>query len=259
MIDSELQAQYRAQYNPDGSLLRKGQLRMLDILKCVDSICRKYNIPYWLSSGTLLGAVRHGGFIPWDDDLDIEMLREDYNKLLPILKNELPSDYILQDNKNENFYPHLFVKVRDLKSEIKESDKFSFKYQGVFIDIFPLEKSFYSLFYISSKLYNIFCYRFCNVKKVFKFNLYVLNHVIFPIFRFISKFNNSQTLRHTYGMNFFKERKKNEIFPLVEIQFEDSFFFAPNNYEAYLTRMFGEYMKIPTNKVFHGSIKWITD
>lgn len=65
----------RQRYNPDGSLLRRQQMRMLHILVEVDKICQRHNIRYWLSSGTLIGAVRHGGFIPWDDDLDIEMMR----------------------------------------------------------------------------------------------------------------------------------------------------------------------------------------
>lgn len=257
MISEKLQTQLREQYNPDGSLLRKGQLRMLEILKCVDKICRKHNIPYWLSSGTLLGAVRHGGFIPWDDDLDIEMLRKDYIKLLPILKKELPSQYLLQDSNTEEFYPHLFVKIRDKNSKIIEPGKFSFKHQGVFIDIFSLEKSFYPLFYLSSKLYNNLCYRFSHKKKFFQLNLFILNHFVFPIFRLISKLNSTTTLRHTYGMNYFKERKITEIFPLIEIPFEDSFFFAPANYDIYLSRMFGDYMKIPHNKIYHGNIEWI--
>ena len=83
-MDSEL----RKRFNPDGSLLRRQQLRMLELLEVIDVICRKHQIPYWLSSGTLIGAARHKGFIPWDDDLDIEMLRSDYLRLLKVfLKN----------------------------------------------------------------------------------------------------------------------------------------------------------------------------
>ena len=80
----------RARFNPDGSLLRRQQLRMLDILLEVDKICKKHDIRYWLSSGTLIGAMRHDGFIPWDDDLDIEMLRSDYVRLMKVLPSELP-------------------------------------------------------------------------------------------------------------------------------------------------------------------------
>lgn len=73
MLDKATQEQLRVKYNPDGSLLRNAQLRMLEILIDFDRVCRKHDIKYWLSSGTLLGAVRHGGFIPWDDDLDVDL------------------------------------------------------------------------------------------------------------------------------------------------------------------------------------------
>ena len=81
MIDIDIQQQLREQYNPDGSQLRLLQLRILDILKEFDAICKKYNIPYWLDSGTLLGAARHGGFIPWDDDIDVCILKKDQKRL----------------------------------------------------------------------------------------------------------------------------------------------------------------------------------
>ena len=76
MITDTLQNELRERYNPDGSILRKQQLRMLEMLQYIDFVCKKHNIRYWLCSGTLLGAVRHGGFIPWDDDVDIEMLND---------------------------------------------------------------------------------------------------------------------------------------------------------------------------------------
>ena len=83
-MDNNLKQELRERFNPDGSLLRRQQLRMLELLEAVDLVCKKYDIPYWLSSGTLIGAVRHQGFIPWDDDLDIEMLREDYLRLMKV-------------------------------------------------------------------------------------------------------------------------------------------------------------------------------
>ena len=85
MVNAQTQDILRQRYNPDNSQLRALQIRMLEILICIDQICQEHDIPYWLGSGTLLGAVRHGGFIPWDDDIDIELLRADYLKLIKIL------------------------------------------------------------------------------------------------------------------------------------------------------------------------------
>lgn len=260
MISEELQAQLRAQYNPDGSLLRKGQLRMLEILKCVDAICRKHNIPYWLSSGTLLGAVRHGGFIPWDDDLDIEMLRKDYLKLLPILREELPDNFVLQDDVTEKgTYPYLFAKVRDKNSQIKENSIYKFKNEGLFIDIFILESSPFLLYRISAKLYDNLCFRKYENQVVFNRNRFILRKIIFPFFRLFSLFSRSKILRHTLGVAFKRERRRDEIFPLAEMNFEGQLFFVPNNTSSYLKRMFGEYMTLPNNDQIscHGNIKYV--
>ena len=92
---TEMNEELRKRFNPEGSMLRRQQMRMLEILLEVDRICKKHDIPYWLSSGTLIGAMRHDGFIPWDDDLDIEMLRSDYLRLMEVLPKELP-DWLIK-------------------------------------------------------------------------------------------------------------------------------------------------------------------
>src|SRR5690554_697940 len=88
-----------ASYNPEGSTLRKAQIRLLDILIEFDRICRKHGIDYFISGGTCLGAVRHGGFIPWDDDIDIDVWHADYQKLEEALQAELPGWIKLQNAK----------------------------------------------------------------------------------------------------------------------------------------------------------------
>ena len=87
-------------YNPEGSELRRMQRKMLEILDAFDAICRKHSINYWLACGTLLGARRHGGFIPWDDDLDVTILLSDYKKLVSVLKEELPRQFKTSDQGN---------------------------------------------------------------------------------------------------------------------------------------------------------------
>ena len=145
-MDSEL----RKRFNPDGSLLRRQQLRMLELLEVIDVICRKHQIPYWLSSGTLIGAARHKGFIPWDDDLDIEMLRSDYLRLLKVLPQELPDNLALQTNETDPNYIFIYGKLRDKDSHLEETNSYDriFHYTGIYIDIFPLEKIPYCLAWI---------------------------------------------------------------------------------------------------------------
>src|SRR3954468_16666800 len=99
-------------YNPEGSELRRAQLKMLEILDIFDKICRKHNIKYWLACGTLLGARRHGGFIPWDDDLDVVVLQSDYNKIISVLKAELPENLKLQSRETDEKYWWYFPKIR---------------------------------------------------------------------------------------------------------------------------------------------------
>ena len=109
-----------SRYNGEGTQLRKAQLRMLEILKAVDAICRKHQIDYWLDAGTLLGAVRHKGFIPWDDDIDIAIRREDYPRMREILQQELPENLVFVDwTTDKNFFDACGrVKMRSTHIEV---------------------------------------------------------------------------------------------------------------------------------------------
>jgi lipopolysaccharide cholinephosphotransferase len=144
-----------SKYNGEGTTLRKAQLRMLDILIEVDKIFRKHNIPYWLDFGTLLGAVRHGGFIPWDDDMDITVMRKDYKRLRKILQKELPEQFVFQDETTDKYYPVQFGKVKDRKSIIEEFPPLNkhVKERGLFVDLFLVERGNASILcYCSGKI-----------------------------------------------------------------------------------------------------------
>ena len=119
-------------YQEVKELVRERQIYILDE---VVKICEKHGLIYWLDGGTLLGAVRHKGFIPWDDDIDIGMMREDYEQLIPLLEEELPSDLVVQSRKSDKKYKLPFVKVRDRYSKIEKD----FEFNGIFIDIFPFD------------------------------------------------------------------------------------------------------------------------
>lgn len=255
MIDAIEQKKLRERFNPEGSLLRQHQLRMLDMLKYIDAVCRKNNIKYWLCSGTLIGAVRHGGFIPWDDDVDIEMLKEDYKKLVKVMKNEPQDDYVLQTHETDSNYYYPFAKLRDLHSCIKEnheSDRY-YKYKGCFIDIFIMEPSS-SLFLhkLSVKIQAGLVFRpnliiknriFRNI--YFPVVLFLINNLLFPLLGFISGLAARGQLRHTLGTKFFKARNMEDIFPLATTRFEDTTFFVPYNSDSYLRKIYGEYTCLP--------------
>ena len=122
------------------SQLRKVQIKQLTILKEIDRICKKHHIEYWLDGGTLLGAVRHRGFIPWDDDIDIAMKASDLKQFETIAKKELPTWLFLQNRQTDPYCKEDITKIRDLNSlYIEYSDTFNQPYEmGIFVDIFPM-------------------------------------------------------------------------------------------------------------------------
>ena len=120
--------------------IRKIQLVELDILKEFDRVCKKNDLTYFLDSGTALGAVRHGGFIPWDDDIDVGMPRKDYDRFLKIAKDELSSVYFLQTLETDPKCPVLFAKIRRNGTTYQENNKVGMKmHMGIWIDIFPFD------------------------------------------------------------------------------------------------------------------------
>ena len=255
MIDSKLQAQLRERFNPDGSKLRDMQLKILEILDAVDVICRRNNIPYWLASGTLIGAVRHGGFIPWDDDLDIEILHSDKKRFIEACLRELPEKYKLQCHATDDRYHLSIMKVRDTQTSIAESCNIgakkypvNYKYSGYFIDIFTVEPSRMPLL----KAANVMTKGLLAVKHIVNapnwvVNLfYAVNQSVFALFRFINRvLPESEFCYHTDGSLFKSRRVKKEMTPPVDHIFEGKKYFIPNDADSYLRRIYGDYTQLP--------------
>lgn len=261
MIDVKLQAELRAKFNPDGSELRELQLRMLDILKYIDGVCKEHNITYWLSSGTCLGAVRHGGFIPWDDDVDIEMLEEDYVKFVAIMGLEPSNGYVLQTHLNEPTYIYTFGKVRDFRTIMKEGGDYdnNFKYKGAFVDVFHLEPS-RSL--LAHKIMAPLHWRAINYKQDKRFNIRIkcgilrcIERIVGPLLHKVDASFPGNQLRQSLGSHFKIPRYRNELFPVTCMPFEDTVLPVPGNYDKYLTRLYGDYMRMPNlqNHIPHTS------
>ena len=250
MIDEKIQQALRAKYNPEGSQLRQHQLRMLEMLKYFDELCQKHGIRYWLSSGNCLGLVRHGGFIPWDDDIDVEMLREDYLKLEKVFKET--DDYVLQTWKNDRYYHHPFAKMRDKHSLIVENNvEIPYKYKGVFMDVFIIERAPRSICKICVYLRWKCLLPLYSSKSKLRRALYCFSkHLFFrsiPIVRVLSSWWPQNKHRHTYGVGWLDNtRSVSDIFPLQRAEFDGVEVSVPNNIESYLKNIYGDYMQLPS-------------
>ena len=252
-------------FNPDGSQLRRHQLRMLEILVEIDKICQRHQIPYWLSSGTLLGAIRHNGFIPWDDDLDIEMMQADYLQLMAILPQELPEWLALQTHDTDPNYFYYYAKVRDRRSLIKEENNYDriWKERGIYVDIFPLEKQRMVLHKLSEKtvghMYKIWrtstndhqTIRY--VRTIFDFN----RRCIFPVIKTLNKLIGSGTITFGLGIPYRSPRYAEDIFPLAKHVFEGIAFPVPHDYDHHLRCIYGDYMQLPDLDAIHPHVNHI--
>lgn len=241
----------KARFNPEGSPLRRQQLVMLDMVKELDRICRKHDIPYFLYGGTLLGAIRHNGFIPWDDDLDVGLLRDDYKRLMRVLPGELPPDIVLQTTDTDPNYFYFFAKLRNTHSLLDEGNGWdrAFKYRGIFIDIFPFDKVRLSLqrLRLQSLAYTI--YRKSGGRPVawpmIRSLTWVNRHVSFPLLRAASRLSGGNTLTYDFGIPFHIVYDERDIFPLTTHPFEGIPLSVPGNSHHMLQSQFGDYMQLP--------------
>lgn len=249
--------------------LRQAQLVMLRMFKIIDHICRRHNLRYWMCSGTLLGAIRHKGFIPWDDDLDICMIREDYEQFLSFAKEELPDDLFLQTRETDPLYDYLALpcKIRDKNSLIVSNGIENKTYNmGLFIDIFPADR-----YHLESKELkkekrrkSYFFYLCKGIdselekdnSKLKRFINYFNPFLKFLAKRYLRKsvyyINKNRLLGedcligHGFDTPWRRYFNYNDIFPLKEYTFEGYNFWGPQNADAYLSQLYGKtYMSPP--------------
>ena len=242
----------------------------LKILKHIHEVCTQQGFRYFLVGGTLLGAVRHKGFIPWDDDIDIGMPREDFNKFIDYCaSNELPFK-IVSNKYNEN-YGYLFAKAMDPTTTIIEESGNRYNIDlGVYVDIFPVDGLGDTLDEAISNLNKTRFDRELLVAANWKRFVRSKTRPIYqePIriaFFLMSRFSSFSKLvakiESKYDVKGFDKYKyvgsvcgayrNREIMHIdivseyVELPFEDSFFRCPKEYDRYLTNIYGDYMQLP--------------
>ena len=235
----------------------------LNILSTVADFCEKNNLKYCLAYGTLIGAIRHKGFIPWDDDIDIWMPRDDYIKFIRDFKHPYYRVQAIENTRNWNI---LFAKVDDTRTII---DKEGYIHFGLFIDIFPIDglsndmktaKNFYSQLLPSRTDYHTLFY-FANkplsFKSKFKHNLFTLYAKTLMRLGYISRQVDSLT-RKMQVYNFYESKycdiisgtlenyfESHLFVDIIEAPFEGKQFKIPSNYDLLLRAFYGDYMKLP--------------
>ncbi len=251
MLDSKTQAELRARYNPDGSELRRAQMRMLEMLKFIDAFCKEHGIRYWLAGGTLLGAMRHGGYIPWDDDTDIAMPRQDAERFKHLMLELHPHpDFVLQCHETDSGYYGFWYVLRDLKSEYVQDSNLHRrrKYRGLQVDIFPMESHQNRLLH---RLASTLGYRLVErplLRSVYAnvgYRYQLLTDCLFPAFRAIGRISASDKMSLGPGCPWYYSIATRDIFPLRTAEFEGYPFPVPQDAATYLSIVYGDWCKVP--------------
>jgi len=251
--------------------LHKLHVTLIEILDDFVTICEAHNLQFFITAGTLLGAVRHKGFIPWDDDIDIAMPRKDYELFLDIFEKEPASNYYVLSyrsrDKASDYCKHL-ARFCKSGSVYAESNKAPDSYSGIFIDIWPYDNCVLFFAPVQYKLAKMFS-QLSRMKSGVLSTTNKLSIFFGKIICFLctEKFINSIHKKsyilfnkiNTKHIAFFSGRygikrethKSNEIYPLSKIEFEGKYYYAPKNCDNFLKIIYGNYMKIPAPEEQH--------
>lgn len=284
---------YKDRREEGQTTLRQCQFVQLHLLHVVDAICKEYHLTYFLTGGTLLGAMRHNGFIPWDDDLDIGMPREDYNRFLKIARCELPKDVILYAPSDTLERVISFSKLRDAYSFFGESSMgISLKRQnGIFLDIFPYDEVPCLGNWLERRLVKICKHAYhygralrCSGGRGWLMALfggylaipfYAVHWAIRGLFRALLLILPCKNIYIDLGFTFVFPNSKKALFPLGTHVFEDGEFPVSGDPDTTLREQYGDWRQLPPVEkrqgghsklilpfqtvMVSGAMKWVSD
>lgn len=248
----------------------------LDVLKKIQEICKAHQITYFVAYGSLIGAVRHKGFIPWDDDFDIMMLRPDYDRFCAICNESINGhgDYALMNPDNNKDYPFNISRFCDLRYRMVRDDNEPDAGMGIFIDIYPLDGMGNSIAFMEKVMEPLrdICFRFLSlavsekafvkhhglIKKMVRFPIWALTHLLGKHFfykccNWIASFYSLEKSKYIgcvvwdqliyYPKEYFKKT--------IPILFEGLEVTIPQEYDKVLRVVYGDYMELPPAEQRH--------
>lgn len=246
------------------------QAKVIDILRNFHDFCEANNIDYYIIGGTLIGAVRHGGIIPWDDDIDVGVPRESYERLMAI-GDKIQKPLLLSSYNSDKEYIYSFIKCYDTSTKVTELLNKPFT-RGLWIDVFPLDGTFENKF-LRGGHYG--CLRFLKTLFATKMNAYKpereygLSKILRYLMRFLSFFISSDAIQNTLqkvlkihpysnsrnvgnllGRWGYKEVVDKKIFEEKRLfDFSGISVYGPKGYHEYLMSIYGDYMQLPSIKM----------
>ena len=231
--------------------IKKVQEIMLIMAEYIKNILESHGIPYFITFGTLLGAVRHNGYIPWDDDFDMFLFDETYDFAMEVLRNELPKWIVIQDEKSDPIYWPYWSRARDVNS-IKVAEKWLddnyYKYKGINIDLYRLKtckkkdvnvKILNENLIHYSKKYHLHLLSLDNYERIRK---KIVENIRNEKLKSCSNPEEQVYYFVVYNIN---SLTNSDIFPLKKIMFENVYFWGPNNPDSFLRKIYGDYNKLP--------------
>lgn len=259
--------------------LKKLQHVELEMLKAVDAFCREHGITYFLDGGTCIGAVRHGGFIPWDDDIDLGMMRADYERFVRLFEADPPAGYSIHTVQNTENYAYMFAKVyregtKFLAQEALDAgldsciylDVFAYDYVDPALSDADLSKCISRAMFWQRVMYLYYTANpaiqptesFRSLKRVACRVAHGLVRLLFSPAAIAANYNkyvkrlsrggSSEKSDRICCVQDFGSLRADDVLPPQPVTFEGSMFDAPRDIDAYLTMMYGDYMTLPSEE-----------